>query len=355
MARVSLTSKLQIRRVLRQIFPTLLALGTTFILGSALIGILGEDVFGVFRVIVASTFGSLDDFGYVLFNATPLIFTGLAVALSFKCGLFNIGCEGQLYVGGFVAAWVGFHLNLPAIILIPLSIISAMIAGAGWAAIPGVLKAKYGAHEVINAIMMNFIAIALTNYLVTQVYQDTEGMIPQTPQIYEAARLPRIAAFFPILPTSNPLNITLLLALGSTFFCQFFLTHTQWGYEIRLAGDAPDVANYGGINVRIVTVWALGLSGAIAGLVGVWDVMGYRYRFLDNFSPGFGYTGIAVALVGKNHPYGVLIAAILFGALNKGALDAEILTNLPRELFLIIQAVLILCLISAEGLRGTSR
>ncbi len=131
----------------------------------------------------------------------------------------------------------------------------------------------------------------------------------------------------------------------ATFFCQFFLKRTQYGYELRLVGDAPDVATYG-INVRAVTVWTMALSGAIAGLAGVWDVMGYRHRFLDNFSPGFGYTGIAAALLGRNHPYGVCLAALLFGALNKGALDVEILMNVPRELFLIIQAALIICLAS---------
>ena len=316
------------------------------VLGSLVIGILGEDVLEVYRILVLSAFGSLDDFGYVLFNATPLIFTGLAVAIGFKRGLFNIGCEGQLYAGGFVAAWVGFHFNLPAIILVPLCIFAAMAAGAGWAAIAGILKAKFGVHEVINTIMVNFIAIALTSYLVTEVYQEAGQLTPQTPQIHDTAHLPRISAYLGLLPKSNPLNVTFLLALFATFFCQFFLKRTQYGYELRLVGDAPDVATYGGINVRAVTVWTMALSGAIAGLAGVWDVMGYRHRFLDNFLPGFGYTGIAAALLGRNHPYGVYLAALLFGALNKGALDVEILMNVPRELFLIIQAALIICLAS---------
>ena len=135
------------------------------------------------------------------------------------------------------------------------------------------------------------------------------------------------------------------MALGTVFLCHFLLTRTKWGYEIRLVGNAPDTAMYAGINVLLVVVQTMALSGAIAGFAGVWDVMGYRFRFLDNFSPGFGFTGIAVALLGRNHAYGVLFAAILFGALNKGALDIEILTSVPRELFLIIQAFLILLLI----------
>ena len=346
MARIPSNSKPHINRILHAGLPIAFALGIVIVLSSLVIGILGEDVLGVYRVLALSAFGSLDDFGYVLFNATPLIFTGLAVTIGFKCGLFNIGCEGQLYAGGFAAAWVGFQFGLPAIILVPLCVLAAMTAGAGWAAIPAILKAKFGVHEVINTIMMNFVAIALTSYLVTEVYQETGQMAPQTPQIHETAHLPRITAFLGLFPKSNPLNVTFLMALIVALFCQFFLKRTQYGYELRLVGDAPDVATHGGIKVGAVTVWTMALSGAIASLAGVWDVMGYRHRFLDNFSPGFGYTGIAAALLGRNHPYGVCIAAILFGALNKGALDVEILMNVPRELFLIIQAVLILCLAS---------
>ncbi|MCZ6678823.1 MAG: ABC transporter permease, partial [Candidatus Poribacteria bacterium] len=234
-------------------------------------------------------------------------------------------------------------------VLIPTCFVSAMLAGALWAAVPGILKARYGVHEVINTIMMNFIAIALTNYLVTQVYKEPNQMIPQTPPIHEAARLPRIAALLPILPSSNPLNVTLVLALGLIWLTHFLLMRTRWGYEIRWVGNATEVATYAGINAGRVIAWTMALSGAIAGFAGIWDVMGYRYRFLDNFSPGFGFTGIAVALLGRNRPYGVLFAAILFGGLTKGALDIEILMDVPRELFLIIQGVLILLLICAEG------
>lgn len=346
MAKLPSASKLKVSGILRAILPIATALGIVLVLSSLVIGILGENVLEVYRVLILSAFGSLDDFGYVLFNATPLIFTGLAVTIGFKCGLFNIGCEGQLYVGGFAAAWVGIHFNLPAIFLIPCCLFAAMAAAAGWATIPGILKARYGVHEVINTIMMNFIAIALTNYLVTEVYQEAGQMIPHTPQIYESAHLPRLAALLGLFPKSNPLNVTLFFALLAVLFCQFFLKRTQYGFELRLVGDAPEVAAYSGIDVSRVIVWALALSGAIAGLAGVWDVMGYRYRFLDNFSPGFGYTGIAVGLLGRNHPYGVLLAAILFGALNKGALDVEILMNVPRELFLIFQAALIICIVS---------
>ncbi len=333
-----------------RLLPTVFALCAAFLLGGVLILFFGEQPFEVYGLLWQSVCGSFDDFGYVLFNATPLIFTGLAVMLGFKGGLFNIGCEGQLYLAGFAAAWVGFHLNWGGgWIIIPACLVSATLAGGLWGAIPGILKARYGVHEVINTIMLNFIAIALTNYLVTEVYQAPDQMTPHTPLIHESAQLPRLSAFSSVFLPSNPVNITLFFAFGLIGLTQFLLARTKWGYEIRFVGNAAEVAVYAGINVRRVTVWTMVLSGAVAGFAGVWEVMGYRHRFLDNFSPGFGFTGIAVALLGRNHPYGVLFAALLFGALNKGALDIEILTNVPRELFLIIQGVLILLLVCAEG------
>ena len=341
-------SKRNTPRLLRRALPNVLALGAVSLLGGILIELMGGNAFEIYTLLWTSTFGSVDDLGYVLFKATPLIFTGLAVTIGFRCGLFNIGCEGQLYLAGFAAAWVGFQFNLPSVLLIPLCLCSAMLAGSCWAAIPGYLKAKYGVHEVINTIMLNFIAVALTNYLVTEIYQEPNQMSPQTRKIYETAQLPRMAQFFPMLPPSNPLSVTLLLAIGSVLLSHFFLMRTRWGYEIRLVGNAPEAAAYAGINVPLVTVWTMALSGAIAGFAGVWDVMGYHYCFINNFSPGFGFTGIAIALLGRNHPYDVLFAALLFGALSKGALTIEILTDVPRELFLIIEATLILFLICTE-------
>jgi len=286
----------------------------------------------------------------VLFNATPLIFTGLAVAIGYKGGLFNIGCEGQLYVAAFAATLIGLHLNLPSVLLVPLCIGTAMITSAFWGAVPGYLKAKFGAHEVINTIMMNFIAFALTNFLVTSVYREPNQMIPQTSQIHEAARLPRLAGVLTFLPQSNLLNASFLLAGVCVIICYIFMKYSRWGYELRLVGNAPEVAEYGGINPRAVTVWVMALSGAIAGLAGVAEVMGYRYRFLDNFSSGWGFTGIAVALLGRNHPFGVFAAALLFGLLNKVALDIELILEVPRGLFLAGQGLLIIGLVCMEGI-----
>ena len=353
----------QSRKFFLSCIPPLFAIFVFFLSCGILVHTRGQDALAFYKIIFSSGFASFDEFGYVLFNATPLVFTGLAVAIGYRSGLFNIGCEGQLYVAAFAAAWIGMHLNLPAFLLVPLCIAAAMIAGAGWGAVPGFLKARYGAHEVINTIMMNFIAVALMNYLVTSVYQEQGQMIPQTPQIHETARLPRLAPFVPvlpesnplsffvpILPESNPLNVSFLIACGCVVFCYIFLTYTRWGYELRLVGNAQDVASYGGINPRAVTVWVMALSGAIAGLAGVAEVMGYRYRYLDNFSSGWGFTGIAVALLGRNNPFGILAAAVLFGLLNKVALDIDILLGIPRGLFLAGQGMLIIWLVCIEGI-----
>ena len=344
----------QAKHLFVNLIPSLLALTGFFLLCGFVLKIRGQDPLEFYSIILVSGFASFDDFGYVLFNATPLVFTGLAVAIGYKSGLFNIGCEGQLYIAAFTAAWIGIHLNLPSFLLIPFSIVGAMIAGAGWGAIPGLLKARYGAHEVINTIMMNFIAFALMNYLVTSVYQEPGQMIPQTQQIHEAARLPRLASFFPVLPQSNPLNVSFLLACGCAVCCYIFLTYTRWGYELRLVGNARDAAAYGGINPGAVTIWVMALSGAVAGLAGVAEVMGYRHRFLDNFSSGWGFTGIAVALLGRNNPFGILTAAILFGTLNKVALDIDILLGVPRGLFLAGQGMLIIWLVSIESISRRS-
>ena len=330
--------------------PSLLAIIGFFLLCGVVVHARGQNALEFYSIIFSSGFSSFDEFGYVLFNATPLIFTGLAVAIGYKSGLFNIGCEGQLYVAAFATAWIGMHLNLPALLLVPLCIATAMIGGAVWGAVPGYLKAKYGAHEVINTIMMNFIAFALMNYLVTSIYQEPGQMIPQTRQIHETARIPRLASFVPSLPDSNPLNASFLIACCCVVLCYIFLTHTRWGYELRLVGNARDVASYGRINPRAVTVWVMALSGAVAGLAGVAEVMGYRYRYLDSFSSGWGFTGIAVALLGRNNPFGILAAAVLFGLLNKVALDIDILLGIPRGLFFAGQGMLIIWLVCIEGI-----
>jgi simple sugar transport system permease protein len=338
-------------KLLRPLFFPLLAMAAAFLVGAVFIVLLGDDPIETYSLLIGSALSWPDGIGYTLFYATPLIFTGLAVALAFRCGLLNIGAEGQLVIGAFAAAWAGITFaGLPAVVLVPIAFLAAMLAGASWGAVPGVLRARFGAHEVITTIMMNFIAVALASYF-TQYHYKVEGdAILQTAPIGESARIPRLGRFIPGLPERIPLNVAFLLALAACVLVWIFLWKTRWGYAIRATGANPSAAEYGGISTGRQIVLAMAVSGALAGMVGVNDVLGYRYRYYDGFSAGFGFTGIAVALLGRNHPAGVALAALLFGAFLRGGLFVDIFTeHISKDLVLVLQAVIIL-FVAAEAL-----
>jgi len=341
--------QLLILQILSPAVAFLLALGV----GAVIILALRENPFHIYMVMFRGGLGSVDGFGYALFSATPLILTGLAVAFAFRAGLFNIGGEGQLYIGAFLCAWVGFTLTgLPLLLLIPLCVLAAALGGALWGMVPGLLKARFGVHEVINTIMLNFVAMLATNFLVNRMFKEPDQMIPQTREIAAAAWIPRMAPLARRLgvglPDSNPLNYALLLSLAVAVAAYLILFRTRLGYEIRAVGQSRGAARYGGIRVGLTVVLSMVISGAMAGLVGVNEVMGYRHRFLDGFSTGLGFTGIAVALLGRNHPLGVVLAAVLFGILNTGALEVDIFTDIPRELVMVLQAVIIICVVAGD-------
>ena len=352
--------------LLRQLIFPLIAVLAAFIIGGVVVLLIGDNPVEVYRLMLSSSFGfydalgnfTFDNWGYTLFYATPLIFTGLAVAVAFKCGLLNIGAEGQLYIGAFAAAWVGFSLlKLPGVIMIPLAMLAAMLAGGLWGAIPGLLKARFGSHEVINTIMLNFVAISLVSYLTQRFYKTPGDPIMQTVPIAESAHLARfstlLAPFGIHFPQRIPLNVSFLLALLAAAFVWVFLWRTKWGYELRAVGQSPSAAEYGGISVPRQIVLAMSLSGALAGLVGVNEVMGYRYRYYHDFSPGYGFTGIAVALLGRNHPLGVILAAILFGALTRGGLFVDIFTDrVSKDLVQVLQGIIILFVAMEWMFRG---
>lgn len=336
----------------------LIALIAAIIIGGMIVLAIGDSPIEVYRLLLSSSSGlfdalgnfTYDNWGYTLFYATPLIFTGLAVALAYKCGLLNIGAEGQLYLGAFTAAWVGITFaNLPGILLVPLCIIAAILAGGFWGAIPGLLKARFGSHEVINTIMMNFIAIGLVSYLTQNFYKEQGDPIMQTVPIAEQAQIARFHTILSPLgigfPERIPLNVSFLLALLSCLLVWVFLWRTRWGYEVRAVGLNPSAAEYGGINPKKQIVLAMALSGGLAGMVGVNEVLGYRYRYFHDFSSGIGYgfAGIAVALLGRNHPAGIILAAILFGALHRGGLFVDIFSEkVSKDLISILQGIIIL-------------
>lgn len=349
--------------IIEKITPIIAIIGALFI-GSIVILLMGEDPIQVYKMMFGLAIGNRDGWGNVLFRATPLIFTGLAVAFAFRCGLFNIGGEGQVYVGTFLAAYVGFTLTkLPAILLIPLTIGASALGGALWAALPGLLKAKKGIHEVIITIMMNWIATSLTFYLAL-VYKapPTEEMrlagvpqmIPHTSEIAEAARLPRIATLLSKMnipfPSHNPLNISFFIAILVAILVYYILWKTSLGYEIRAVGYNSAAARYAGISIARNIILAMMISGALAGLVGTNEVMGYKFRWRQELFLGLGFNGIAVALLGKNHPLGVVLAAILFGTLSYGGALVNIFTagKIPRELIMVIQAVIVILVVISD-------
>jgi simple sugar transport system permease protein len=291
-----------------------------------------------------------DGIGYTLFLATPLIFTGLAVSVAFRAGLLNIGAEGQLYVAAFATAWVGIvFANLPGVVLVPLCCAAAVLAGAIWGAIPGVLKARFGSHEVINTIMLNFVAVALASYLTQYHYRTPGDAILETAPIGASAHIPRLARFVPGIPERIPLNVSFVLALACCALVYVFLWHTKWGYELRATGSNPAAAEYGGISIRKQIVVAMAISGGLAGMVGINEVLGYRYRYYDGFSDNYGFTGIAVALLGRNHPVGVIFAALLFAVLTRGGVPVDAFTqHVTKDIVQILQAIIIL-FVAAEA------
>ena len=357
-------------KLLRELFFPLIAVIAAFVVGGIVVLIIGDDPVEAYRLLIGSALSWPDGIGYTLFYATPLIFTGLAVAVAFRCGLLNIGAEGQLYVAAFVTAWVGIKFaDLSGWVLIPLACLAAILSGAAWGAIPGVLKAKFGSHEVINTIMLNFVAIALTNYFTQYYYKEPGDPIMQTVPIGRAApeggeaalaganaHIPRLGEFIPGLPERIPLNVAFILALLACALVYVFLWRTKWGYEIRATGANPTAAEYGGISTGRQIVLAMAVSGALAGMVAINEVLGYRYRFYSGFSAGvnYGFTGISVALLGRNHPVGVLLAALLFGALIRGGLFVDIFTDrVSKDLVLVLQAVVILFVAAEMLFRGS--
>jgi general nucleoside transport system permease protein len=271
-----------------------------------------------------------------LVNATPYILAGLAVAIGFRCGLFNIGAEGQLLMGALGAAYIGYSIvGLPAYIHLPLAMLGGAFAGAVWAAIPGYLKAKFGAHEVVNTIMMNWIAFRLSDWLLFGPMKSS-GFRPVTPNVEATAELPR---FFP-----DPLrfNWGFVFALAMAVVVYWFLFKTTLGFEIRSVGANPDASKYAGMSVMRNFVMVMSISGALAGLAGATQVLGVDHWVGAGFSAGYGFDSIALALLGKSHPLGVVLAALLFGFLRGGATNMQSVSRIPIDLISVIQGLVII-------------
>ena len=314
--------------------------------GLLVTAIAGENPWHVLQILTKSAFGTWYDFGMTLFYATPLVFTGLSVAIAFHAGLFNIGGEGQLVFGALgVAAFGALFPGLPWPVAPIVGILIAFLSGALWGAIPGWLRAKRGSHEVINTIMLNFVAAGISSYVTLYLLKNTEGQNPETLPIGSGYMLSHFAIF-----GDAPVSTAILLAFVVSFLVWVLLWKTVLGFEIRAVGKNEIAAKAAGIDASKIRILAMSLAGGVAGLVGVVEVMGNAGKFRLGFSPDYGFIGIAVALLGRNRPLGILGAALLFGALHKGtaALDFET-ENVTREVSLILEALVILA-VSADGL-----
>jgi general nucleoside transport system permease protein len=325
-------------RIEESILPPLVALAIAAVVGDVLILIFGQSPGEVYRQLLEGTWGNAYGFGQVIYKATTLTFTGLAVAIGIRAGLFNIGAESQLASGGFLAALVGLALPVgtPGIIAILLCLVAAAAGGGVVGAIPGALKARFGASEVIVTIMLNFIVLALLNYIVAAHVHVAETL--HTPEMHAGSmpRLGDVSARF----AGSAANTTFLFALAAAAAVWWYLFRTRQGYELRAVGLQPDAAEYGGVRVGSVWAKAMIVSGALAGLGGVNYVLGYKHYYEEGFGTGSGFLGIAVALVGRNHPVGVIIAALLFATLSQGGLAVNALV--PKQMVDVLTAVVII-------------
>lgn len=344
-----------IRRVLNSMVVPVLAVITALLLGAVIIfftsGGFGnasqalETVFLAYQGLIEGAFFKERGFSETLVATTPYIFSGLAVAFAFKGGLFNIGAEGQFFLGAITAAWVGFALGLPPIIHLLFALGMGFLGGALWGAIPGYLKARTGAHEVITTIMLNYTAFLLVDWLVTGPLRSKTGTAPKTPDVLESARLPTFFA------PPDRLHLGFVLAVLTAILIWWILNKTTLGFEIRTVGSNRFAAQYAGISVARIFVLTMGIAGGLAGLSGAVEVLGLQHNLPAFFSAGYGFDSIAVALLAHSDPLGVIPSAFLFGALRNGADLMELRSGVSKQIISIIQALILLFVAAPEIIR----
>jgi simple sugar transport system permease protein len=318
--------------------------------GSA-IGDMFEGVGKSYQALFDGAFGSVRAISETLFTATPLIMAGLGVAIGFRAGLFNIGARGQMFMGGLAAVWVGLHVDLPTVLHIPVAILAAFIGGGLWGGLSGYLRARTGAHEVITTIMLNFIAAFFVLFaLKTSVFQEEGSNLPQSAAVEESAR------WTPIFGADFRVNIGLLIAIAAVFGAYWLLFKSTWGFEFRAAGFSPGASTYAGMNVGRLYTMVMFISGALAGVAGAALTLGLPpFRATDNFAGTIGFDAISIALLGRSHPYGVLWAGLLFGALIAGGRVMQAAAGASVDLVLVMQALIVAFIAAPELVRAIFR
>jgi ABC-type uncharacterized transport system permease subunit len=324
-----------------------LNLAMAFLVSGVIVLIIGENPLAALELLVYGAFGYGEAWGYTLFYATNFIFTGLAVAIAFHGGLFNIGGEGQAMLGGVGIGVVGIHLgHWPGVVAIPLAILAAIALGGLWGFIPGWLQARRGSHTVITTIMLNFVAASLLTYLMVNVLIKPGQSTPESVTFASSVWLPQLGTRLAALGIDvghSPLNAALPIALICCVLVWLFVWKTRLGYELRVVGKSEPAAVYGGISPAKQIMLVMTLSGALAGLMGLNEILGAQHRLILGFTAGYGFGGIAVALMGRNHPLGIVLAAILFGALTQGGSELSFeMPRINRDMVVVIQGLVIL-------------
>lgn len=318
----------------RVISVPLAAVLLALVIGAILLAVSGANPFNAYAALIKGSFGSMRAVGRTLAKATPLIFSGLAVAFAFKAGLFNIGAQGQLLLGALVSAAAGFLITgLPPFLHVTVALLAGAIAGALFGAIPGALKAYTGAHEVITTIMLNYVAINITDYIADGPLKDRAGgnIIARTPEILDSA----------VIPSIGEIPVGFFLALLASVIVWWILMRTTLGFEIRTVGLSPHAAKYAGIRVAFTVILTMVISGFLAGIGGSIETQGIVGRYQPGFNTGLGFDGITIALLGKTHPFGIIPAAILIGAMKAGASTMQFDAGVAKEITDVIQALML--------------
>ncbi|QQE80128.1 ABC transporter permease [Alicyclobacillus sp. SO9] len=333
------------RRTWFQILTPVLASIIAIVIGAIVVAAIGYNPLSVYGALLAGAFGGWYSIGNTLAGSIPLILAGLGVALAFKAGLFNIGADGQYWVGAMTAVWLGYHFNsLPGWLHLTVVLVGAMIAGGLWGGIiPGLTKAYVGAHEVITTMMMSYIGISLARYMIEDGPMRVKGYIPQSAKVDKSIWLT-------VLISHTQFTTGIFIALVAVIVTWILLYKSNVGFQLRTVGMNQRAAKYAGINVPLYTVLALGLSGVLAGLAGgVQMLASTDHRLVDSFSSGYGYTAIVVALLARNNPFGVIVAAIFFSALNYGGNNMQMVSGVPASLTDVLTG-LIVFFVAAERL-----
>ncbi len=325
------------------------AIAAALLIGALIMMTNGQNPLVGYSSLIVGAFGSKYRIATTLAKTVPLILTGLATAISFRSGIFNIGGEGQLYLGAFAAAYVGFTFTtLPVFVAIILAMLASAIVGAAYAFIPAILKVKYKVDEVITTIMLNSVAILFTNYLVNYPFAAAQGKMGGTDMIDAAYKFPKLVRL-------SKLNTSIFYTALIALFLYYLLQKTSFGYNFKMVGENGIFSKYAGVSNSKYMIISMLISGALCGIAGAFEVYGTHYRFLQNISPGFAFDGMLVALIVRNNPVGIIFMSIFFAVLKTGSASMEVATGIPSEMVLVIQSIIILFIAGEQGFKNIYR